>query len=90
MWHNYRMAAIESLDNFLQVDTGRFTAPMANAMIHFTVSDEVKERAEELAEKSNFGTITEQERAEYQRLIEWAEMLSLMKARAKRFLETKS
>ena len=45
------MAAIESLDNFLQVDTGRFTAPMANGMIHFTVSDEVKERAEELAEK---------------------------------------
>ena len=84
------MATIESLDNFLQVDSGRFTAPMANAVIHFTVSDEVKKRSEELAEKSNFGTISEQERAEYQLIIEWAEMLSLMKARAKRFLEAHS
>lgn len=81
------MSTTTPIDRFLDIDTERFTAPMAEALVHFKVTEEVNARVEELAEKSNFGTISEQERAEYLRLIELAEVFSLLQARAKRFLD---
>jgi hypothetical protein len=39
-----------------------------------------------LADTANFGTITDEEKAEYERYIDLAEMLAIMKSRAKRFL----
>ncbi len=84
------MASIDMTDRFLAVDAERFTTPMANALLNFTVTDEIKQRVEELAEKTNFGTITDEEHAEYLRIIEMSEVMSLFQAKAKRFLATKA
>jgi len=84
------MTTVGTFDRFLDVNSEQFTAPMANALINFTVTDEVKQRAEELAEKSNFGTITTEEKDEYLRIIDLAEMMSLFQAKARRFLEAKA
>jgi hypothetical protein len=83
------MSTIDPTDTFLGLDADRFTAPMANAMLAFSVSDRVKGRSAELADKANFGVITEDEQAEYERYIDLAEVLAIMKSRAERFLATR-
>lgn len=80
------VAPLDTTDQFLAIDADGFTAPMADALVRFRVTDQVKARMEELAEKSNFGTISEDEHAEYVRLINLAELLSLCQAKARGFL----
>jgi hypothetical protein len=82
------MSTVDPTDTFLGLDADQFTEPMARAMLAFSASERVKERSAELADKANFGTITEAERAEYERYIDLAEMLAIMKSRARRFLAT--
>jgi len=59
---------------------------MANAILAFTSTEEVKHRVTELADKANFGTISPQEQSEYQQYIELDELLIIAKARARNFL----
>lgn len=80
------MATANTIDQYLGLDADRFTAPMANALLQFTITEEVKQRAAELADKTNFGTITDDEHAEYLRMIELDEVLSVMQTKARRFL----
>jgi hypothetical protein len=82
------MSTVNPTDEFLGLDADQFTEPMAEAVLAFSTSDRVRNRSAELADKANFGTITEQERAEYERYIDLAEVLAIMKSRAKRFLTT--
>jgi len=84
------MVSLDTTDRFLALDAGQFTTPMAQALLSFSVTEEVKQRASELAEKMNFGTITTEERAEYLRLIELDELLSLVQMKAKSFLASKA
>jgi hypothetical protein len=80
------MSTVSPTDTFLELDSGRFTEPMARAVLAFSTSQRVKDRSAALAEKANFGTITAEEQAEYERYIDLAETLAIMKSRAKRFL----
>ena len=80
------MSIADATDTFLGLDADQFTDPMARAVLAFSATDQVKNRSAELADKANFGTITDDERAEYERYIDLAEMLAIMKSRAKRFL----
>ena len=82
------MSTVDPTDTFLGLDADQFTVPMAKAVLAFSASDRVKNRSAELADKANFGTIAEEEKAEYERYIDLAEMLAIMKSRAKRFLAT--
>lgn len=82
------MSTVDPTDTFLGLDVDRFSEPMAQAVLAFSASDRVKKRSVELADKANFGTITEAEQAEYERYIDLAEMLAIMKSRARRFLAT--
>jgi len=84
------MVALDTTDRFLALDADQFTAPMAHALLNFSVTDEVKQWASVLAEKANFGTITAEEHAEYLRLIELDELLSLVQSKARYFLATKT
>lgn len=83
------MSTVDPTDTFLGLDADHFTEPMAKAVLAFSASERVRERSAELADKANFGTITEHEQAEYERYIDLAEMLAIMKSRAKRFLATR-
>ncbi len=84
------MSSLDTTDQFLALDAGKFTAPMADALIQFEVTDQVKQKMKDMAEKTNFGTITAEEHAEYLRLINLAELLSLCQAKAKGFLDRQS
>lgn len=81
------MVPTDITDRFLAIDD-EFSPPMANALLHFRVTDEIKQRAAELAEKSNFGTITDEEKAEYLRLIDLDEIMAVLQAKARRFLSS--
>ncbi len=80
------MVTATSIDRFLGLDSDHLTSSMANAILAFTSTEEVNRRVTELAEKVNFGTISEQERSEYQQYIELDELLIVAKARARKFL----
>ncbi len=80
------MAIGNSIDRFLGLDAGHLTLPMASAILTFTATEDVKQRVTELADKANFGTITEEERTEYRHYIELDELLIIAKAKAKKFL----
>ena len=83
------MATVDSIDRYLGLDANQFTQPMAQAVLAFCATDDVKARSADLAEKANFGTISEEERAEYERYIELDELVTILKSRARRFLATR-
>jgi len=80
------MVTATSIDRFLGLDADHLTPPMANAILAFTSTDEVRHRVTELADKANFGTISPEEQSEYQQYIELDELLIIAKARARNFL----
>ena len=90
VWYNLGMATANTIDRFLGLDADHLTPPMANAILTFKATDEVRQRVTELADKANFGTITEEERSEYQQYIELDELLIIAKARAQKFLTKKA
>jgi hypothetical protein len=54
-------------------------------LVDWKVSDELRERVEELGRKANLGALTEKEDAEYRAYLDDAEVISLMQAKARRF-----
>jgi len=62
---------------------------MANALLVYHPTDEVKTRSAELAVKANFGTITDDEHVEYRECIELDMIFAIKKSRAKHFLATR-
>ncbi len=80
------MATANTIDRFLGLDADQLSSPMASAILTFTATDEVKKRVSELADKSNFGTITEEERDEYKEYIELDGLLTIAKSKARKFL----
>ena len=84
------MATADSFDRYLGVDAEQFTPPMAQAVLAFGATDDVKDRVRELAAKANLGSITAAERAEYERYITFDEMLAVLKSKAQRFLSKHS
>ena len=76
----------DAAHDYLAVNTDHFTPTMAQAVIEFSITDELKRRAFELGEKASEGTITEAEQSQLVHWIEIDELMSLMKAKAKGFL----
>lgn len=80
------MVTASTIDRFLAIDSGRLTQAEANGLLALTASDDVKARVLELADKANFGTISQAERDEYQQYITLDELLIVAKARARKFM----
>lgn len=59
---------------------------MAEAVLQFDISDELRKQVFDLGEKARLGTITDEQRTQLLRLIEQDEMMALMKAEAKAYL----
>lgn len=55
-------------------------------ILEFRISPEVQARVDELAERANRGDLTPEEDAEYEALIDAADMISVLKLKAKRLL----
>lgn len=78
------MATLSALDQLLNPSAGWLTPLSAQKLVDWKVSDELRQRVEELGQKANLGALTEDENAEYRAYLDDAEVISLMQAKARR------
>lgn len=74
------------LDRLLDALTDALTPESASALLDLRADAEVEARIEELRRKANEGTLTPAEDAEYKDFIEAVDLVSIMQAKARRFL----
>ena len=74
------------LDRLLDSLTDALTPESASALLNLHAAPDVEARVEELREKANEGTLTAAEEAEYKDFVEAVEVVSIVQAKARRFL----
>lgn len=74
------------LDRLLDPLTDTLTPESASALLDLRADAEVEARIEELRRKANEGTLTPAEDAEYKDFIEAVDLVSILQAKARRFL----
>ena len=67
--------------------TACFTPQVAERIVNLRLDPELTSRIELLAEKANQGTLTADEDDEYKDYIESGDMIALLQAKARRFLQ---
>ena len=82
------MSTVDPTDEFLGFETDEWTEPLAQAILLFGTSEARKTRSAELSAKADNGTISDAERLEHERYMNTADILAIMKSRARRFLAT--
>ncbi len=80
------MATISYLDRFLDPVAEALTPEAARAIAELRVDPELAARIEELRRKANEGTLTSEEEAEYKDFVEALDVISIIQAKARRFL----
>jgi hypothetical protein len=75
------------LDYYFEPMTAIFNREMAEAIVNRKPDPRVVARVAELGQKSDDGTLTEDERDEYEAIVNAGDMISLLKSKARRFLE---
>ena len=78
--------ATDFLSTYLDPIAEELTPQQAEKILATKPNDKLIARVEELANKANIGTLSEQERAEYEYYIEVDEAISLLKAKARDLL----
>lgn len=63
------------------------TPDAAREILQLRADEETQRRIDELADKCNEGTLTADERAEYQNFISWFNLLTLLQAKARTILK---
>jgi len=63
-------------------------AESARRVAEFRIAPSAQSRVDELAERANDGQLNEEERAEYEALINAADLIAILKLKAQRQLET--
>ena len=81
---------ISVLDRILDPLCDFLNPQAAQRIVALGLDPDVKARIAELADRSNEGLLSAEERAEYASYVEGAEILSLIKLKARRFLLTSS
>ncbi len=66
--------------------TEALTPEVARRIVGLRASPDDQARADELAQKANSGSLTPQEEAEYKEFIEAVDIVSIIQAKARRFL----
>jgi len=74
------------LDRFLDPLTDALTPESASALLNLRADPEVEARIEGLRLKANEGTLTPDEDAEYKDFVEAVDIVSIVQAKARRFL----
>lgn len=80
------MAMTNCLDRLLDPLAEAFTPKMASALLTLRADPEMDARIGELRRKANDGTLTPAEDAEYKDFVEAVDLISIMQAKARRFL----
>jgi hypothetical protein len=82
------MSAAIGLDGLLDLLSRCFDAESARRVADFQVAPPVQERIDALAERANEGTLNANERSEYEALINAADFISILKLKARLYLES--
>ena len=75
------------LDHYFEPVTPLFNREMAEAIVNRKPDPAIVSRVLELGRKSNEGTLSEEEREEYECLVDAGDIISLLKLKAWRFLD---
>jgi hypothetical protein len=78
------MAMPSGLDQLLNPAAGWLTPQAAQQLVDWRVSDDLRQRIEELGRRANLGALTNDENAEYQAYLDDAEVISLLQVKARR------
>jgi hypothetical protein len=81
-----QIAVLSYLDRLLDPLTDTLTPESAAALLALRADAEVEARIDELRRKANEGDLTPAEDAEYRDFIEAVDVVSIMQAKARRFL----
>jgi len=84
------MSAATVLDGLLDPLTRCLDAESARRVVQFRVAAAVQERIDTLAGRANEGLLRDDERAEYEALINAADFISILKLKARRHLNSNS
>lgn len=76
------------LDRYLDPLAGALTPAIAERILNLRPDAEVVAYVVELAKKANAGTISEAERAEYRALADAGTLVALLKAKARRIVDS--
>jgi hypothetical protein len=74
------------LDSFLDPLSLCLDAESARRVVELRIAEPVQERVDTLAELANRGLLSDDERAEYEALINAADFISILKLKARRHL----
>jgi hypothetical protein len=74
------------LERYFEPVTSVFTPELAEKIVNLQPDQEVSARILELGEKANEGTLTAEERDEYQDYVDAGDFISLLKAKARGYL----
>jgi uncharacterized protein YnzC (UPF0291/DUF896 family) len=82
------MSTISSfLDAYFEPVVSVFTPELAEKIVSLRPDPKVVARVCELAEKSDDGTLTDEERNELEALVDAGDVISLLKSKARRYLD---
>src|SRR5688572_17592290 len=82
--------ATSYLDRLLEPLTDVLTPEVAAALLELRADTQLQAHIEELRHKANEGTLTRAEDAEYKDFVEAVDVISIIQAKARRFLEKQS
>jgi hypothetical protein len=77
---------IAVLDELLEPVTRAFSREVAQALLNVRASETAQARIGELAEKCNEGSLTPNERSEYESYVQAADLISVLQAKARVWL----
>ena len=81
--------AATALNRMLEPLSRSLSVEAATVIAALEIDAPLQARIEELADLCNEGLLNQEERAEYESYVEGAEILSLLKLKARRFLATR-
>ena len=78
---------LQSFDRLLAPLGQRMSPELARALIDLQADEKLQNQMDDLADKCTAGTLTGEEREEYESLVSASALISALKARARRQLE---
>ena len=83
------MSAATGLDGLLEPLSRCLDMESAQRIVELRVAAPVQERMDALAERANEGTLSDDDRLEYEALINAADFISILKLKARQLLDSK-
>jgi hypothetical protein len=80
------MATVSTFDQFLDPTTGCLTPQVAQRIVDWRPDAELQAHIQELGTKADSGTLSLEEEAEYQQLVEDGDLIALLQAKARKIL----